>query len=32
MTLVQSVIEKLPNSWSLVEESMAGQVGVKGVY
>jgi ferric-dicitrate binding protein FerR (iron transport regulator) len=30
--MVQAVIRRPPNSLSLVEESMAGHVGVKGVY
>jgi hypothetical protein len=32
MALVQSVIRRLPNSMSPMEESMAGHVGVNGVY
>jgi hypothetical protein len=32
MVLVQSTIRRLPNYLSHMEESMAGHVGVKGVY
>jgi hypothetical protein len=32
MALVQSVIRGLPNSLSHVEDSMAGHVGMNGVY
>jgi hypothetical protein len=32
MVLMESVIRRLPNSLFLVEESMAGHVGVNRVY
>jgi hypothetical protein len=32
MALIQSVIRRLPNSLSHMEESMAGHVGINGIY